>query len=411
MSGGFASLNQWGNQMVGMPGTDGSPMQQSMWNAQYGPGGFNTFVSGGSGMNGSRFDVNAAPNDQGKVFMASQTLTSGAEKNMDAVTKAKFEAGSFKLPQSDAQAIADAYLRQGNNASDVISQKAASSFVSQYGDSSSSSNSLINPMYSSGSSNVMSFHAATGMDIMVPGSGPPDSVRVQGMVSPGERMIVVPPGGSLPGQNSQAPTVGRAWQRGGDSADHQHHSGEHARRVRHHVATRGTGGTGRSRGFQASLMALNVDATRLPDYIERGARGGPKFDTTINSALSGVEQRVANRVLSRGEWQIGYGLRTAGDWKPVLALHYAQRGSLYGFTFRDWSDYCVTDGSIGTGDGANKVFPLVKVYDVGVRQYVRAITLPDTTTLVVNVSGTPTTAFTITDLATGWVSLMYSNSL
>jgi uncharacterized protein (TIGR02217 family) len=63
-------------------------------------------------------------------------------------------------------------------------------------------------------------------------------------------------------------------------------------------------------------------------------RCGPKFDTTINSALSGVEQRITNRTVSRGEWQIGYGLRTAGDWKPILALHYAQRGSLYGHVSR-----------------------------------------------------------------------------
>ena len=144
-------------------------------------------------------------------------------------------------------------------------------------------------------------------------------------------------------------------------------------------------------------MALNVDVTRLPEYVERGARGGPKFDTTINTSISGVEQRVANRVLSRGEWQIGYGLRTAGDWKPVLALHYAQRGSLYGFTFRDWSDYYVTDGAIGTGDGSTKAFQLTKTYDVGVRQYVRKIYVPDTDTLVVKIDGTPTTAFTVSD--------------
>jgi uncharacterized protein (TIGR02217 family) len=144
-------------------------------------------------------------------------------------------------------------------------------------------------------------------------------------------------------------------------------------------------------------MAINVDATRLPEYVERGARGGPKFDTTINTSVSGVEQRVANRVLSRGEWQIGYGLRTAGDWKPVLALHYAQRGSLYGFTFRDWSDYYVTDGGIGTGDATTKAFQLIKTYDVGVRQYVRNIYLPDTDTLIVNIDGTPTTAFTVSD--------------
>lgn len=144
-------------------------------------------------------------------------------------------------------------------------------------------------------------------------------------------------------------------------------------------------------------MAINVDLTRLPDYVERGARGGPKFDTTVHRSVGGVEQRVSNRPISCGEWTIGYGLRTAGDWKPVLALHYAQRGSLFGFLFRDWADYYVKDGGIGTGDGTNKEFQLVKVYDVGVRQYVRSISVPDVTTLTVKVDGVATTDFTVSD--------------
>lgn len=144
-------------------------------------------------------------------------------------------------------------------------------------------------------------------------------------------------------------------------------------------------------------MAINFDATRLPDYVERGARGGPKFDTTVHTSVGGIEQRVSNRPVSRGEWTIGYGLRTAGDWKPVLALHYAQRGSLYAFTFRDWSDYYVSNGGIGTGDGATKTFQLVKVYDVGVRQYVRNIYVPDSSTLTIKVNDVPTTAYSVSE--------------
>lgn len=144
-------------------------------------------------------------------------------------------------------------------------------------------------------------------------------------------------------------------------------------------------------------MTLNVDATRLPEYVERGAKGGPKFDTTVLSAVNGVEQRNINRTQSRGEWTIGYGLRMASDWKPILALHYAQRGRAYGFTFKDFTDYYVTDGSIGTGNGTATTFQLIKVYDAGVRQYTRTILLPDTDTLIVNLNGTPTTAFTVSD--------------
>jgi hypothetical protein len=193
--------NQWGNQEVGLPGTSGTDLQQAIWKANYGAGGFNTFINGGFGINGGRFDVSAIPNDQGLQYMYSQTLKSAAEKNMDAVTKAKFEAGVYKLPQSQAQSIANAFLQQNNYSTDVNAQKAAADFVSQSDSSSSSStsNSLINPMYTSGSSSVIGFRAATGIDFTVPGTGPTDSVRVEGRVTPGERMIVVPPGGQVPG--------------------------------------------------------------------------------------------------------------------------------------------------------------------------------------------------------------------
>lgn len=210
MNGGYASLNQWGNQTVGMPGTDGTPFQRASLDAAYGPGGYSTYLNGGSGPNGSRFDVLSTPNAQGMAFAASQQLRAAALKNMDAVTAAKFKAGSFKLPASDAQAIANAYLAQGSHSTSATSQKAAADFVSQYGDNSSSSaSSGLSPLYlsSSGSTNL-GFRAAEGMDYTVPGSGPVDSVKVSGMVSPGERMIMIPPGGAAPrdmqGGNTQS---------------------------------------------------------------------------------------------------------------------------------------------------------------------------------------------------------------
>jgi hypothetical protein len=202
--------NQWGNQVVGLPGTSGTPLQQAMWEANYGKGGYSTYINGGFGLSGGRFDVFATPNEQGMAFAASQQLQAAALKNMDAVTAAKFKAGSFKLPAIDAQNLANAYLAQGSHSTSATSQKAAADFVSQYGDSSSSSaSSGLSPLYlsSSGSTNL-GFRAAEGMDYTVPGSGPVDSVKVSGMVSPGERMIMIPPGGAAPrdmqGGNTQA---------------------------------------------------------------------------------------------------------------------------------------------------------------------------------------------------------------
>jgi hypothetical protein len=177
---------------------------KTLLDQSYGSGGYTTFLSsGGANLGpGSKIGVFANPTDQGRNFQYGRQLIAAAEQSMDAVTRAKFEAGSFKLPASDAQSLANSFLSAGNNATDIQAQKAADAFVSQYGDSSSGSSTAtsgLSPLYlsSSGSTNL-GFRAAEGMDYTVPGSGPVDSVKVSGMVSPGERMIMIPPGGAAP---------------------------------------------------------------------------------------------------------------------------------------------------------------------------------------------------------------------
>jgi hypothetical protein len=149
---------------------------------------------------------------------------------MDAVTLAQVQAGVAKIP--NAQAIVNQFLAVGNNAANKLAQTAAAQFLSQYGDTSAAAGaataSLLSPLYLStsgytglgfapstvapdttinnGSSvdgSGYDFHAATGMDFTVPGSGPVDSVPVRGMVSPGERLIAIPPGGAPPTAPSQ----------------------------------------------------------------------------------------------------------------------------------------------------------------------------------------------------------------
>lgn len=197
--------NQWGNQEVGLPGTSGSDSQRAAWDAAYGAGNYNTFINGGFGISGGRFDVMARPTDAGLQNQYSQALNNAAMSQMDDITRAKFKAGSYQIPQAQAEAIANAYLTRMNLENSPNAQKAAADFIGKAeSPSSSTSNSLINPMWSSGSSNVIGFRAANGIDFTVPGTGPTDSVRVSGLVSPGERMIVVPPGGQPPANSNGA---------------------------------------------------------------------------------------------------------------------------------------------------------------------------------------------------------------
>jgi uncharacterized protein (TIGR02217 family) len=124
---------------------------------------------------------------------------------------------------------------------------------------------------------------------------------------------------------------------------------------------------------------------RFPEAISRGARGGPERRTQIVELASGDEERNASWANSRRRYDVSYGIRRADDLAAVVAFFEARNGRLYGFRFRDWSDYksgqpsngpSPLDQPIGTGDGAATAFQLLKRYTSGAQSWTRAITKP-----------------------------------
>jgi uncharacterized protein (TIGR02217 family) len=124
---------------------------------------------------------------------------------------------------------------------------------------------------------------------------------------------------------------------------------------------------------------------RFPDTISRGARGGPERRTQIVELASGDEERNASWANSRRRYDVSYGIRRADDLAAVVAFFEARSGRLYGFRFRDWSDYksglpsnfpSPLDQPIGTGDGTTSAFQLVKHYISGAQHWTRTITKP-----------------------------------
>ena len=80
----------------------------------------------------------------------------------------------------------------------------------------------------------------------------------------------------------------------------------------------------------------------------------------------------------------------------VLAFLEARLGRLYGFRWRDWADHksCAPsaavasgDQAIGTGDGAETAFQLVKLYQSGPASYARPISKPVAGSVRVAVDG------------------------
>lgn len=162
-----------------------------------------------------------------------------------------------------------------------------------------------------------------------------------------------------------------------------------------------------------------------------GLKGGSGFNTGIVQLQSGAEERI-------GRW--GSALRTFDAARTVktraIAAYYetfwqARQGSLHTFPVKDWRDYASTadgatpsftgagggalavtnvDQSLGTGDGSNKNFQLVKKYVRGSIVRTRNITRPVSGTVLISkdvgagpVAQTLGVDFTV-DLSTGIVT-------
>jgi len=131
---------------------------------------------------------------------------------------------------------------------------------------------------------------------------------------------------------------------------------------------------------------MAIDNVRLPVEVEQGATGGPRFKTSIQTALSGIEQRIAEWDVARCEYDVGYAARDKALLDAVLQLYRDRQGPAFPFRFKDWNDFEVSNVEIGTGGSGVEVFQLVKRYDL-VFEVIRAIQLPVEGTVEISVDG------------------------
>ena len=115
---------------------------------------------------------------------------------------------------------------------------------------------------------------------------------------------------------------------------------------------------------------------RFPDNIAYGATGGPEFATTVVVTGSGREQRNVNWAEARGRWDVASGLKNQAQLDALIAFFRARKGRAHGFRFKDWTDYKATGQLLGTGDGVQTLFQLVKRYPSGSAVEVRTVTKP-----------------------------------
>ena len=134
----------------------------------------------------------------------------------------------------------------------------------------------------------------------------------------------------------------------------------------------------------------------FPVDIALNSEGGPTRRTDIVALVSGHEERNSPWAGSRRAYNAGYGVKSITDIEATIAFFEARHGRLYGFRFRDPFDFkscsvtatpAVNDQSIGTGDGAETKFQLIKQYQSGAQTYTRTIIKPVSGTVVVAVAG------------------------
>ena len=137
----------------------------------------------------------------------------------------------------------------------------------------------------------------------------------------------------------------------------------------------------------------------------------PEFSTNVSVTSSGHERRNSLWSDARLRFDVGPGLRSEAELGTLIAFFRARRGAARGFRLGDPFDFSSagmtgnpgpSDQHIGTGDGLQSRFRLVKNYGDGEEPQSRPVTRPRPDTLRVAIGGEETTAFTLE--SGGWLS-------
>ena len=129
---------------------------------------------------------------------------------------------------------------------------------------------------------------------------------------------------------------------------------------------------------------------RFPESISMKSTISIEFNTNVMISKNGQEQRIANWEYSRLVYNVTNGLKTKRDLEEIIKLFRIVKGKNIGFRFKDWTDYYAKNQIIGIGTGDNKVYQLVKSYNISIDDekviYARKITKPVKNTVKVFVN-------------------------
>ncbi|WP_208352949.1 DUF2460 domain-containing protein [Pseudaestuariivita rosea] len=141
---------------------------------------------------------------------------------------------------------------------------------------------------------------------------------------------------------------------------------------------------------------MGFHEVRFPASLSFGSVGGPERRTEVVTLANGFEERNTPWAHSRRRYDAGVGMRSLDDIQTLIAFFEARRGQLYGFRWKDWSDFksggalvdtTFEDQVIAIGDGETRQFQLTKTYRSGEHTYVRPVTKPVSGTVMLGLQG------------------------
>lgn len=127
--------------------------------------------------------------------------------------------------------------------------------------------------------------------------------------------------------------------------------------------------------------------TRFPADISFGSSGGPVFSTSVITTQGGFEQRNINWAEARAKYNVAHGVKNQTQLDALIAFFRSRQGKAHGFRFKDWTDYKAAAVGIGTGNGSQTAFQLVKTYTSGGVTYTRTVKKPVTGTVLIYLNG------------------------
>ena len=152
---------------------------------------------------------------------------------------------------------------------------------------------------------------------------------------------------------------------------------------------------------------MSFQEIEFPRSIGFHIVGGPSFLTTVNQALSGMEQRNQNWLSARSKWTLNLttpsqtqlsAFGTQQTFCDIVHTFFLNMGGkANSFRFYDPIDNSFFNQIIGVGNGVKTQFQLVKTYTIGVNTYLRTITKPITQSVINYLGVTLGDSITISD--------------